>query len=138
MVAFIGVIVVIAFVVVVCKILMADGKRSVRYNKAEKQSKAKDDQANAKIGLATALASTALVHKINKHHAHEESKVFGDDRIDAYDDDLNEFYDDDLNEFYDDELNESYDADYEYQRAAYEEEQAAYDDFIYSLDEGND
>ena len=130
MVAFIGVIVVIAFIVVVCKILMADGKRSVRYNKAEKQSKAKDDQANAKIGLATALASAALVHKINKHHAHEESKVLGDDRIEAYDDDQNEFYDD--------ELNESYDADYEYQRAAYEEEQAAYDDFIYSLDEGND
>ena len=147
----IGIILVVAFVVVVFKILITDGKPSRRptikeHPKQDKsvpvarnnstKGKSKTKKSNVVGDTAAILAGAALAHKMMKHHKHDEDKDKGDDGFDALDDEFDEFYDHD---FYDDLDTQDYeDSDYEYERAAYEEEQAAYDDFIASMDMADD
>ena len=141
----IGIILVVAFVVVVFKILITDGKPSRRptikeHPKQDKsvpvarnnstKGKSKTKKSNVVGDTAAVLAGAALAHKMMKHHKHNDTKDITDDRLNVWDDGMGELYDDELDDIYDLEDN----TDYDYERAAYEEEQAAYDDFIASLD----
>ena len=147
----IGIILVVAFVVVVFKILITDGKPSRRSTIKEhpkqdrsvpvaknkqgyhsSKGKSKTKKSNVVGDTAAVLAGAALAHKMMKHHKHDEDKDIDDDGFDALDDEYDDFYDYD---FYDDLDTQDYEgSNYEYERAAYEEEQAAYDDFIASMD----
>ena len=143
----IGIILVVAFVVVVFKILITDGKPSRRpvikeHPKQDKsvpvarnnstKGKSKTKKSNVVGNTAAILAGAALAHKMMKHHKHDEDKDIDDDGFDALDDEFNDLNDD---YFYDDLDTQDYEgSNYEYERAAYDEEQAAYDDFIASMD----
>lgn len=147
MTTIIGIILVVAFVVVVFKILITDGKPSRRptikeHPKQDKsvpvarnnstKGKSKTKKSNVVGDTAAVLAGAALAHKMMKHHKHDEDKDIDDDGFDALDDEFDDLNDDD---FYDDLDRQDYeDVDYEYERAVYEEEQAAYDDYIASMD----
>ena len=157
MTAVIVVLLVIVFVGVVVKNLFADGRRSGRHTSTGKLDKVKKEQSkqksykpvkntttgstkadstNIKIGAGTVIAGAALAHQLRKHHDHEDTRNVFDDRLDTLDDEFDDLYDDGFNDYDDTQYYE--DADYDFQREAYEEEQAAYDDFIYSSDEGYD
>ena len=121
----IGLILVGAFVAFVCKLLMADSKPS----RPSRDSGLDREKTNAKIDTAAVLAGAALAHQMMKHHKHDDAKDTDDHGFDALDDELDDLYDHD---FYDDLDTQ------DYERAAYEEEQAAYDDFIASMDMADD
>ena len=147
----IGIILVVAFVVIVFKILITDGKPSRRPAIKEhleqdkpvpvtrdKQGghnsttgKTKTKKSNVVGDTAAVLAGAALAHKMMKHHNHNDTRVDTDDYQDTYDADLDE-----LDDLYDMGIDDvTYDnSDYDSYREAYEEEQAAYDDFIASMD----
>ena len=157
MTAIIVIILVLAVTVFVIKNLMAEGIRSrhsssaVHKDEAQKvknqhkpnketrdkqnrfstTSKPKAKKSNVIGETATALAGAALAHQMIKHHKHDDARDIADDFRDPYDVDI-----DDMDDLYDLDIeNDSYDdSDYDSYRAAYEEEQAAYDDFIASLD----
>lgn len=143
----IGIILVVAFVVIVFKILITDGKPSRRpaIKEHPKQDKSvpvardkqgghssttgntKTQKSNVVGDTAAVLAGAALAHKMMKHH--NDTRVDTDDYQDTYDADLDDLYDMGIDDAtYD---NSDYDS---YRAAAYEEEQAAYDDFIASMD----
>lgn len=90
-------------------------------------SKPKNETVNVKVGTATALGGAVLAHQMWKHHKHNDTKDISDDRLDDWDDGVDELYDDEIDDVYD------YDDNTDYERADYEE-QAAYDDFIASMD----
>ena len=101
--------------------------------------KNKADKANVNIGTGTVIAGALLAHQLSKHHKHDDINDIDDNRSDVWDDDFDDLYDDDFNDYNDYDDTQYYeDSDYDYQRAAYEEEQAAYDDFIASLDMADD
>jgi hypothetical protein len=89
---------------------------------------------NANIGAGTLLAGAALAHQMRKQHKHNDANDITNDRLYTWDDGMDELYDDELDDIYDYDDN----ADYDFERAAYEEEQAAYDDFIASMDMTDD
>ena len=114
----IGIILVVAFVVVVFKILITDGKPSQRpvikeHTKQDKsvpvaknkqgyhssKDKSKTKKSNVVGDTAAVLAGAALAHKMMKHHKHDEDKDKGDDGFDALYDEFDDLNDDD---FYDD------------------------------------
>ena len=105
-------------------------KPKKKRKKTKNQGKAND----ANIGAGTLLAGAALAHQMRKHHKHDDSNDITDKSVYAWDDGMDELYDEELDDIYDLEDN----ADYDNEIAAYEEEQAAYDDFIASMDMAED
>lgn len=161
MTAIIVIILVLAVTFFVIKNLMAEGSRSrhstsavhkVEAQKVQSQqkpnkvpinkqnshnsttSKPKAKKSNVIGNTATVLAGAALAHQL-LHHKHDDTRDIADDFRDPYDADL-----DDMEDLFDLDIeNVSYDdSDYDSYRAAYEEEQAAYDDFIASMDMADD
>ena len=94
-----------------------------------KKVKSKGKANDVKVGAKTLLAGAALAHQMRKHHEHDDAKDNTDEGLDVWDDDLDGIYDYDEYDDYD---------DYDAEMAAYEEEQAAYDDFIASMDMDNE
>ena len=91
--------------------------------KTKNQSKAND----ANIGAGTLLAGAALAHQMRKHHKHDDSNDITDKSVYARNDGMDELYDEELDDIYDLEDN-----------ADYDNEIAAYDDFIASMDMAED
>lgn len=100
-----------------------------RHQKKLKKAKNQGKANEVNIGAGTLLAGAALAHRMWKHHKHNDTKDITDDKLYAWDDGMDELYDGELDDIYDYDDNIDYDAE----RAAYEE-QAAYDDFIASMD----
>lgn len=88
---------------------------------------------------ATVLAGAALAQQVIKHHKNSHHKDVYDNYLDVTDDEIDELYNTDLSETsygYDDVYFYNH-SDYDsssYDNSAYEE-QAAYDDFLASLDD---
>ncbi len=140
MTAIVVIILVLAFVVVVCKILIADARRSKKIAQSEhvaevrhtKKQKKPNNVAKKKANRhhATAILSgAALAHHV-VHHRHADTKDLAE-YDDPYGLSMDNYYDidnePDLYDDYDDGDDDRY-------LAAREEEQAAYDDFIASMD----
>ena len=106
-------------------------------NKVNTAKKVKTN--NAEIGAGTVLAGAALAHQMRKHHKHDDTKntirnIREDDFDDVYDD-----FDDVYDDFYDyNDIQDYDDIDYENYIAEQIEEQAAYDDYIASIDMADD
>ena len=81
---------------------------------------------NANVSAGTLLAGAALAHQLRKHHEHKD--IDDEDFDDLYDDDIDDFLDDynDYKDYDDIDLDNYIDEQIE--------EQAAYEDYIASLD----
>ena len=77
---------------------------------------------NSKVSAGTLLAGAALAHQLRKHHEHK----------DIDDEDFDDLYDDDIDD--DDDFKDYDDIDYDNYIDEQIEEQAAYEDYIASLD----
>ena len=97
-------------------------KQNTQKQYSNTESIIKKNKANSISDTATAVAGAALVHKMI-NHKHDDIKGDVDDNRDTYDSDVEDLYDNGIDDY-----------DYENIRASYEEEQAAYDDYIASLD----
>ena len=101
-------------------------KRHDDYMKEFRKSKTN----NANTGAGTILAGAALAHQLRKHHEHDDEDIDDEKFDDLYDDD-------DIDDFLDD-YNDHDDFDYDNYIEEQIEEQAAYEDYIASLDTSND
>ena len=83
---------------------------------------------NANVSAGTLLAGAALAHQLRKHHEHEDKDIDDEGFDDLYDDDIDDFLDDynDYKDYDDIDLDNYIDEQIE--------EQAAYEDYIASLD----
>ena len=83
---------------------------------------------NSKVSAGTLLAGAALAHQLRKHHEHEDKDIDDEGFDDLYDDDIDDFLDDynDYKDYDDIDLDNYIDEQIE--------EQAAYEDYIASLD----
>ena len=101
-------------------------KRHDDYMKEFRKSKTN----NANTGAGTILAGAALAHQLRKHHEHDDEDIDDEKFDDLYDDD-------DIDDFLDD-YNDHDDFDYDNYIEEQIEEQAAYEDYIASLNTSND
>ena len=83
---------------------------------------------NSKVSAGTLLAGAALAHQLRKRHEHEDKDIDDEGFDDLYDDDIDDFLDDynDYKDYDDIDLDNYIDEQIE--------EQAAYEDYIASLD----
>ena len=95
-------------------------KRKTKKNKQKKVGKT--NKSNNDAGAL--LAGAALAHQIRKHHKHDETK-----------DSFREIWDDDFKDY---DYQDIDDIDYDNYIADQIEEQAAYDDYIASMDMADD